>query len=178
MGSFAVVFFFSVTGLTLNHPQWFADQQRTETMTGTLDASWVQVADPALIRKLDVVEFLRNTHGIHGAMGDFQVDDGQCTVSFKGPGYAADVFIDRTTGRYELTESRMGFGAIINDLHKGRDSGDLWKWLIDASAVLLVFVSATGLVLLWFLHKHRVAGLLSLVAGSVLTWLIYVIWVP
>lgn len=37
-----------------------------------------------------------------------------------------------------------GFGAVINDLHKGRDSGDTWQWLIDISAVLLAFVSLTG----------------------------------
>ena len=71
----------------------------------------------------------------------------------------------------------MGFAAIINDLHKGRDSGDAWKWLIDISAILLVFVSLTGLVLIWFVHKHRIAGLLSLAAGSLVTYLIFLLWV-
>ena len=88
------------------------------------------------------------------------------------------MFLDRATGRYEVIELRMGFVAIANDLHKGRESGDLWKILIDVSALLLVFVSLTGLVLLWFLHKHRTAGLLSLLAGGVLTYLLYAIWVP
>ena len=60
----------------------------------------------------------------------------------------------------------------------GRDSGDTWKWLIDASAALLVFVSLTGLILIWFVHKHRTAGLLLLAAGSLLTYLLYAIWVP
>ena len=40
-----------------------------------------------------------------------------------------DVFIDRATGRYELTETRMGFFAVMNDLHKGRDSGKAWAVL-------------------------------------------------
>ena len=34
MASFAIVFFFAVTGLTLNHTEWFADQQRTAQRTG------------------------------------------------------------------------------------------------------------------------------------------------
>ena len=45
------------------------------------------------------------------------------------------------------------------------------------SAILLVFVSLTGLVLLWFIHKHRLAGAMALVAGGVLTWLVWQVWV-
>jgi len=177
MGSFGVIFFFAVTGLTLNHPQWFAKQQRTVTLKGTINTDWIRTATDADVKKLEIVEFLRNTHGIHGALADFRVDDRECDVTFKGPGYSADAFIDRATGRYDLTENRMGFAAIINDLHKGRDSGDTWKWLIDLSAGLLVFVSLTGLVLLWFVHKHRFAGFMSLAAGALVTYLVYLVWV-
>jgi uncharacterized protein len=178
MASFAIVFFFAITGLTLNHPAWFANQVRTATVNGTIDASWTRTAADAQLKKLEIVEHLRATHGIHGAVTDFRADDRECGVTFKGPGYSADVFIDNASGRYELTESRMGWGAIINDLHKGRDSGEAWKWFIDVSAVLLVFVSLTGLVLIWFVHRHRVAGLMALTAGAVLACLIYAIWVP
>jgi len=177
MCSFGVVFFFAITGITLNHPQWFVKQQRSETLKGTINSAWTKTSTDAEVKKLEIVEYLRNTHGIHGALADFRLDDRECGVSFKGPGYSADAFIDRAAGTYELTVNRMGFGALINDLHKGRDTGDRWKWLIDISAALLVFVSLTGLILLWFIHKHRLAGFLSLVAGSVLTYVIYLIWV-
>lgn len=177
MISFGVIFFFAVTGLTLNHPQWFVKQQRTATLKGAINTAWTKTATDAEVKKLEIVEFLRATHGIHGALADFRVDDRECDVTFKGPGYSADVFIDRASGRYDLTENRMGFGALINDLHKGRDSGDTWKWLIDISAALLAFVSLSGLVLLWFVHKHRFAGFMSLAAGSLVTYLIYLIWV-
>ena len=73
----------------------------------------------------------RKAHGVHGEVSDFRVDDAQCAVSFKAPGYAADAFIDRGTGAYELTVSKMGFAAVVNDLHKGRDSGPVWKAMID-----------------------------------------------
>lgn len=177
MASFGVVFFFAVTGLTLNHPQWFAKQQRTLAIKGTINTAWTKTATDAEVKKLEIVEFLRTTHGIHGAVSEFRVDERECDVSFKGPGYFADVFIDRASGHYDVTENRMGFGAIINDLHKGRDSGDTWKWLIDLSAALLVFVSLTGLVLIWFVHKHRFAGLMSLAAGSIIAYLVFAIWV-
>ena len=112
--------------------------------------------------KLEIVEHLRKAHGVHGEVADFRVDPDQCSVSFKAPGYTADAFIDRATGSYDLTVTRMGLVAIVNDLHKGRDSGPAWKLLIDLSAALLTFVSLSGLVLIYFIHKHRFAGLMSL----------------
>jgi hypothetical protein len=143
-----------------------------------MDALWTHTASDAEVKKLEIVEFLRATHGVHGALNDFHVDDRECDLTFKGPGYSADVRIDRATGHYELTANQMGVGAVINDLHKGRDAGPAWKWFIDISAVLLVFISLTGLTLIWFVQRHRFAGLLSLMAGSVLAYLIYAIWVP
>jgi hypothetical protein len=174
MASFAILFFFAVTGLTLNHADWFAKQQRTIQIRGSMDSKFLAKD----VAKLEVVEHLRNTHGIHGAVKDFRVEDADCSVSFKGPGYAADVFIDRATGRYELTETRMGFFAVLNDLHKGRDSGSVWAALIDGSAVLMTLVSLTGLLLIFFLQKKRLSGLLVLAAGAVLCYLVYAAFVP
>jgi hypothetical protein len=88
------------------------------------------------------------------------------------------VLIDRTTGRYELTETRMGFFAVLNDLHKGRDTGSAWAWMIDLSAVLMTLVSLSGLLLIFFLQKKRLSGLLAAGAGAVLCYLAYVAWVP
>ena len=65
-------------------------------------------------------------------------------MTFKGPGYAADGFIDRKKARYDVTESRLGLVAVINDLHKGRDTGSVWADIIDISAALMVLVSLTG----------------------------------
>ena len=62
MASFAVVFFFAVTGLTLNHPQWFASAQRTTALKGTLDAAWVAPAADPTAKKFDIVEHLRAAH--------------------------------------------------------------------------------------------------------------------
>ena len=178
MASFAVVFFFAITGLTLNHADWFAGHERTAVYKDTLDAKWTKTPDARDVARLDIVEYLRKAHGIHGEVSDFRVDDVQCSVSFKAPGYSADAFIDRQTGRYDLTVTSLGLVAVLNDLHKGRDSGPVWGTLIDLSAGLLTLVSLSGLVLLYFIHKHRVAGFMSLLAGGILACLIYAVWVP
>lgn len=174
MASFAVLFFFAVTGLTLNHTEWFGDKQSVTQRKGSVDLKWVKTENPA---KLEIVEQLRST-GVKGALSDFRIDGPQIGVSFKGPAYTADAFIDRETGKYDLTETRMGFVAVINDLHKGRDSGRAWSWVIDLSAVLMTLVSLSGLVLIFYLHKRRASGLIALASGAVLCWLIYMVWVP
>lgn len=175
MASFGILFFFAVTGLTLNHARWFAKQQKTVQRQGQVEAAWVKPKDPA---RLEIVEHLRAAHAIRGALSDFRCDESQCSVSFKGPGYSADAFIERATGAYELSETRMGFWNIINDLHKGRDSGGVWSFLIDLSAVIMTFVSLSGIVLLLYLNKYRRSGLVAILAGGALSVLIYAIRVP
>jgi hypothetical protein len=174
MASFGILFFFAVTGLTLNHAEWFTKQQHTIQIRGSMDRKYLAKE----VAKLEVVEQLRNIHGIHGAVTDFRVEETDCSVTFKGPGYSADVLIDRATGRYELTEARMGFFAVLNDLHKGRDTGKAWAWVIDLSAVLMTLVSFTGMLLIFFLQKKRPSGLLAAAAGAVVCYLAYLAWVP
>jgi uncharacterized protein len=178
MFGLAVVLFFSVTGITLNHPDWFFEEaERSVEAGGGVDPKWLRLgisepspgndADPSRqVAKLQVVEHLRKEHGVRGALTDFRVDDSECTVSFKGPGYAADATIDRESGRYKLTQQYHGLIAVINDLHKGRDTGPAWSLLIDVSAVLLTVISLTGLVLLFYLKLRRIKGLVVGLIGA------------
>ncbi|MES2332967.1 MAG: PepSY-associated TM helix domain-containing protein [Bacteroidota bacterium] len=176
MVSFAIVLFFSVTGLTLNHPDFFAGKTITTQDKGKLTASWVNPKDTNLVAKLNVVEFFRNTHHVKGAVSEFRIEESQISVSFRGPGYAGDVFVTRETGEYELSQTRSGLVGFMNDLHKGRDTGKTWSWVIDISAILLVLISVTGLVLLLFLKKKRSNGLWLALAGLILIYIIYKLW--
>lgn len=174
MVSFALLLFFAVTGITLNHTEWFAAQQISSQHRGQLSPAWLK-PEP---QKLEIVEHLRRQHGIKTAMAEFRVEDAQLAVTFKGPGYTADAFIDRASGRYDVTETKMGLAAVLNDLHKGRDTGRVWSWFLDLSAGLMAVVSFTGLVLLWFLQRKRMAGMITLLGGALACYLVYAIWVP
>lgn len=179
MVSFAVVLFFSFTGLTLNHPSWLGGEKQINTKdSGNVSVKWVNNPDTSKIAKLEVVEFLRKKHDLKGAVSEFRIDETEITVTLKGPAYAADVFIDRETGKYELSEIKMGVVALMNDLHKGRDSGKGWSWIIDVSAVFLIIVSLSGLILLLFIKKKRLAGLITAIIGLLICYLIYVVFVP
>ncbi len=178
MASFGILFFFAVTGLTLNHADWFFSDQAANTKSkGTVPIDWVKTA-VASVAKLEGVEHLRREHGVRGLLGEFRVEDERCSASFRGPGYAAEALVDRATGAYELSVTRMGFVAVINDLHKGRDSGAGWSLVVDLSAILMIVVSVTGLVLILFLRRHLVNGLLIAATGALLSALAYLWLVP
>jgi len=176
MTSFVIVFFFAVTGWTLNHPDRFSGPEQLRKRTGVVDTKWT--GSGAEAAKNDIADAIRRSSGVHGAVTDFRVDDEQVSVTFKGPGYSADAQVDRKTGKYEVSESRLGVIAVLNDLHKGRDSGAVWKTVIDISAGLLTFISLTGLILLYYIHKHRLAGVILLVAGAALAGVLYMMTVP
>lgn len=178
MFSFLVVLFFAVTGLTLNHTEWFDGNESENKIEGKVPVEWVNNADTSQIKKLEIVELLRKQYHITGYVSDFYIQDGECSVSFKGPGYSADAFINREDGTFQLTELKLGVFAVLNDLHKGRDSGKSWSLLIDISAVFLTIVSLSGLVMLFFLKKKRVNALIIALIGGVICYLVFKVWVP
>lgn len=173
MFAFGTMLLFSVTGLTLNHPEWFgAGKSVTVDLAGELDRSLL--GDPAAdphgdsVDRLAVAETLRARHRLRGVVADFRADDMEVTIGWKGPAWAADAVIDRDTGRYSLAVTSHGFVDLLNDLHKGRDTGAAWALLIDLSAVLLVIAAVTGFLLVFWMRRKRLAGLLVALAGTLL----------
>ncbi|MFL5620765.1 MAG: PepSY-associated TM helix domain-containing protein [Gemmatimonadaceae bacterium] len=164
MVSLLVVLFFAATGVTLNHPDWLATE-RTEEVSGTLPAGWKSANG---IDWLVVAEHLRATNGVHGTVADRREDERDGSLTFRAPGYSADAFIAVGTGRYKLTTSYQGAIGVINDLHRGRDAGSAWAWLIDVAGMFLVFLSLTGLGLLFYLKKVRLKALAVMAAGAAL----------
>jgi hypothetical protein len=154
---------------------WFPESTVVSELKGSVNSKWVSVADTAKIPKLEIVEQLRVIHHIKGQLNDFRIDEEEISISFQGPGYTADFFVNRADGKYELTETNMGIIAVINDLHKGRDTGKAWSVVIDFSAIFMIVISVTGLILLVFLKKKRTNGLLWLVIGGAVTLLFYLL---
>jgi hypothetical protein len=166
MLTMAVVLFFSLTGIVLNHPEWTfgMDESRTE-LKGTFPKEWVTGKE---VRWLDVAEKIRAEHKVRGIAGNYDADDREGTLTFKGPAYAADLFFQRDTGEYTLTVTRQGPIAVLNDLHRGRDAGKSWAWLVDLSGVFLVIISLTGLGLILYLKKVKMKGLIVFAVGVAL----------
>lgn len=165
MIAFAATLLFAVTGLTLNHADWFEGNEATiRVIEGKLEPIKVQ----GEVDKLMVAEELRAKHQLKGMIKEFTVDDNECFILWKGPGYSADVIIDRELASYSGEVASRSFMAVIDDLHKGRDCGPVWSFLIDVSAILLTALSITGLWLLFYLKKRRRNGLIVAAVGLVL----------
>lgn len=186
MISFAVVLFFSATGLTLNHPSWLGgDKESIREAQGKLNPDWLKSTDTSLrtdssqsVSRLEIIEHLRSHEKIRGAVKEFLIDEYQVIVTLKAPAYSADIFIDRETGEYELVEVSLGFTAVLNDLHKGRDAGKSWAWVIDVSAVSMIILSLTGFTLIFYIKRHRIPALFACLLGAVVCIILYLTIVP
>ncbi len=151
-----VILFFSFTGITLNHPEWtFGIKDVKKEFTGKLQPGAIS-GDK--VDWLKVVEQLRKDQPVKGTATDMRVDGDEGSLSFKSPGYSAECFFKLADGSYQMRITSQGLVALVNDLHRGRDSGHTWSWLIDLSGVVLVFVSLTGLGIMFYLKKSRVAA--------------------
>ena len=181
MFSLGAIFFFSITGLTLNHPDWFFRENTTQ-VTGNLDLTLLnRKANPPPdwngsdygheVDKLAVVEFLRSEHKLSGRASDFLTFVDECEVTFQGPGYAATSRIHRTTGQYDLSITCNDLVSIMNDLHKGRHTGPVWSIVIDTSAIVSCLVALSGFFLVFYLRLNRALRLIISVLGVLLVFL-------
>ncbi len=163
MFSLLLILFFSTTGLTLNHPEWtFGSQETKQEVRGTLPKGW---QTPTGTDWLTVADFLRSKYGVHGTVADRRDEDRDGSISFKGPGYSADCFFNRKTGVFRMTVLGEGPVGVLNDLHRGHDSGAAWARVIDLCAVFLITISLTGIALLFYLKKMRLSGFATVAAG-------------
>ena len=86
--------------------------------------------------------------------------------------------LDFTTGELNLDYQTGGFLSLIGDLHKGRYTGEVWSWVIDTSAVLMIIFAITGMIILFQNRKKRLAGIWITVLGIATPLVIYLCWVP
>lgn len=173
MFSLLLLLFFAITGFTLNHASWFGlDQPISKENTGQMDVKLLSDPD-----KFTITEELRRQLSIPGLVSLYDVAEDSCTVDFKRPGGSAHVTIDRATGTIEATIDSYGPMAVLHDLHMGRDAGTGWSLVVDVAAWLMVFVSISGMILLFQLPKRKGLGLALFTIGGVLSVAAYLVLV-
>jgi hypothetical protein len=159
---FATILFFAVTGLTLNHAAWFesgGEREREQQLEVPRD-----LLDPP--EEAALAGWLHTNAGVHGEVYDFSADEEHVSIVLKGPGYAVDAEVDVARASVSVRERQLNSWAILDDLHKGRDSGAVWSWVIDVSAVLMALSAATGLWLLLYIQRRRNPGLVVTLVGA------------
>ena len=184
-----VVLFFAITGITLNRPHLFvSDTPKVEQTVLPLPNDLFAVEEGRFqVDKVQLLRYLVNTGKLAGQastmqifseMAEGELIEGDITLDYKGPGFNSTVFIDLMTQEAEIETTHYGVIAVLNDLHKGRNSGQVWPWFIDISAVLMVFFALTGVCLLVPKKKSFALGLKWTAFGTLVTVLIYLFAVP
>jgi hypothetical protein len=174
MFAFVMMMFFAVTGIVLDHEDWFAggDVPSTEVQ-GELPVALLKEPD-----KLMVVEALRSRFGAAGAVTTFDVNDQELRIELRGPGRRTEAQIDRLTGKTTVSTDRRGLLIRLDDLHRGKDAGTAWRFVLDGSAVLLFLGALTGIMMWFALPRRRTLGVIALVASIVICGAVYVMFVP
>lgn len=189
MALLLVVLFFSLTGITLNRPHLYVSESPNvdRNILSIPDRFFVLEQGKFNVDKTQLLNYLATEGKLSGkpsAMQMFseveegELVEGELSLDYKGPGYNSTVFIDMVTQEAEIEITHYGAIAVLNDLHKGRNSGEVWAWFIDISALLMVFFVLTGVCLLVPKKKSFSLGIKWTAFGSMVTLLIYLFAVP
>lgn len=151
---------FAITGITLNHAGQIEAEPKVVSRKTTLppDLLAVLAKGPEEGKRplpVQLEPFLDETVGaeVAGREGEWSPDE--VYVALARPGGDAWVSIDRETGAVEHEKTTRGAISLLNDLHKGRNTGKAWSWFIDIFAAACVIFTVTGLILLQFHARAR-----------------------
>ncbi|WP_449360348.1 PepSY-associated TM helix domain-containing protein [Alishewanella longhuensis] len=171
--------FFSITGITLNHPTWQSKlgAQQSLTVLALPDAfqAWPAAAEQADYAA-ELASWLQQ-QGVKAVSWQprFEDDEQTLELSFKRPAGYAVALVDFSSAEIELEQQFSGYLALANDLHKGRDAGLLWKWLIDITAIACLLFAITGFYLLLKMPSKKSVGNALAVIGGMMAILAYLI---
>lgn len=144
---------FAFTGITLNHAADVEGSPQTVEKAATLP--------PALLKQVTpddapdakkplpgaVAQWVEKEIGQRGT-GEAEWSAGEIYLALPRPGGDGWVAIDRETGAVTSEATSRGWISYLNDLHKGRNAGTVWKWFIDIFSIACFLFALTGLLLL------------------------------
>lgn len=173
----AAMLFFSVTGVTLNHPDWLSQTQTTlteaqlpEALMQTLDAARSVQGFPS-----SVLDWLQREQRVDGqrVSVDWNVAEELLLIDIQQPGGYTLTEIDLVSGLVVIEQRHGSWVQVLNDLHKGRYVGELWKVFIDVSALIMVVFTLSGFWLILPQKRRRQSLLGVALAGTVALFVLY-----
>ncbi|CCW16283.1 FIG019175: putative membrane protein [Sphingobium indicum BiD32] len=151
---------FAFTGITLNHAADVEGSPQTIEKSATLPADLRQLVaqDDAPDAKkplpAPVAAWVEKAIGQRGT-GEAEWSADEIYLALPRPGGDGWVSIDRNDGAVTSEATSRGWVSYLNDLHKGRNTGTVWKWFIDIFSVACFLFALTGLLLLQLHAKKR-----------------------
>ena len=157
--AFITLLFFSVTGLLLNHPEWFEPAQTEETTKLILPESLLKSIQQQENPSDTILTYVRQQQNLVGRYQSSEVMDNEVMIRLESPAGATDIFVMTDTGETEITQKSASTVSMLNDLHRGKNSGLGWSWLIDISAIIYIVLSLAGYILFLSIKTRLVTHL-------------------
>jgi len=151
---------FAITGITLNHAGKIESRPRVTTSKASLpEALLAPLAAAKFKGKRPVPDAAASWIGgklsVAIAGREAEWSDGEIYVGLPRPGGDAWLSIDLESGEIVHEVTTRGWVSYLNDLHKGRHTGEAWSWFIDLFAIACVVFCVTGLLLLQIHAANR-----------------------
>ncbi len=165
---------FAITGFTLNHAAEIEGSPVTVEKKVQLPAPLLadikpdDAPDAKKPLPKPVADWVQANLPVARVTGAAEWSSGEIYLALPRPGGDGWVAIDRETGEVTNETTNRGWIAWLNDLHKGRNAGTVWKWFIDIFVVACVVFSLTGLILLQLHARHRPSTWPLVAAGLII----------
>jgi hypothetical protein len=164
MALLTLLLFFSVTGITLNHPEWFSEHQADiEEAELAVDLKLINEPPLSLQQITQVVEVVEQELAISLANAVIESTSDELFLSIKKAGENTSITLDLASGELFFERTDYGLWALLNDLHKGRNTSVFWGWIIDITSVLCIIFAISGFILA--MPQRRFNRTLSLSLG-------------
>lgn len=153
---------FALTGITLNHAADIPANRAVTTAESHLPealAEQLLALDEGEIQiPSELVTFMKDDKSLvvpSSITGEW--DGIEFYAAWPGPGADSWIAVDVELASLTYESVDRGWVSYFNDLHKGRNTGEVWRWFIDIFAVACIIFSVTGLQLLMRHSKTRVS---------------------
>jgi hypothetical protein len=167
--AFAALLFFSVTGLLLNHPDWFTSEAPPiEESTFALTSQQLEEVRGAPAPAEALARIVADRATLYGEFKDGTVAGEEVFVRLQGARGSSDIRANTADGSVIVTSEEATTLALMNALHRGETAGAAWRLSIDVVAIVMIAVALAGYaIFLSMSGKLRTALLIS--AGSILS---------
>jgi hypothetical protein len=163
---------FAFTGITLNHAADIEGKPVVVEHSADLPGKLLSLLAPVAGEvdgaqkplPVPIASWLKKEFR-EAARGNAEWSADEVYLPLPRPGGDGWIAIDRHSGAVTSEITNRGWISYLNDLHKGRNSGTVWKWFIDVFAVACFVFALTGLLLLK-LHAARRPSTWPLVAAG------------
>lgn len=172
--AFIALFFFALTGLLLNHSDWFKAETEEQTQNLTLPEPVLKQIAAQENPSDALLSYVRRQQDIIGRYQSSEVMDSEVMIHLESPAGATDIWAMLDTGEVEVTSKAASTVSLIKDLHRGKNSGTAWSWFIDIASIVILILSVAGFILFLSIKSRLITHLtltaLSLAVFIVLIW--------